>query len=286
LAESQISAFLLPMLFNLDPLGARGVESVELAGATWTAADIRARVLAAAATDGDDSIRGFTGNDALTGGAGNDTLDGRGGEDSFAGGAGDDTFIIDSAGDTVTEAQGQGIDTVRSAISHALAANVENLTLTGRAAIDGFGNELDNVITGNREANLLLGGAGNDRLSGGLGKDTLSGGEGNDVLHGGRGADILAGGAGNDLLTGGKGADSFVFTGAIGADVITDFRGGEDAGDTLQLDLGEAYDSFAEVIAAASQSGGNTVLDFGSLGTVTLTGVTLSKLAADDFVFR
>jgi hypothetical protein len=33
LAERQISAFLLPMLFNLDPLGARGVESVELAGA-------------------------------------------------------------------------------------------------------------------------------------------------------------------------------------------------------------------------------------------------------------
>ncbi len=255
------------MLFNLDPLGARGVESVELAGATWTAADIRARVLAAAATDGNDRIKGFTGNDALTGGAGNDTLDGRGGEDSFAGGAGDDTFIIDSAGDTVTEAHGQGIDTVKSAVSHALAANVENLTLTGRAAIDGFGNELDNVITGNREANIL------------------AGGEGNDVLDGRRGDDILAGGAGNDRLTGGTGADSFVFTGAIGADVITDFRAGKGVGDTLQLDLGEAYDSFAEVIAAASQSGGNTVLDFGSLGTVALTGVALTKLVADDFVF-
>jgi hypothetical protein len=31
--------------------------------------------------------------------------------------------------------------------------------------------------------------------------------------------------------------------------------------------------------------GGNTVLDFGRLETVTLTGVALSKLAADDFVF-
>jgi hypothetical protein len=27
------------------------------------------------------------------------------------------------------------------------------------------------------------------------------------------------------------------------------------------------------------------VLDFGSLGTVTLTGVALTKLVADDFVF-
>jgi hypothetical protein len=56
-------------------------------------------------------------------------------------------------------------------------------------------------------------------------------------------------------------------------------------GNTLQRDLGEAYDSFAEAVAAASQSGGNTVLDFGSPGTVTLTGVALTKLVADEFVF-
>ena len=48
-------------------------------------------------------------------------------------------------------------------------------------------------------------------------------------------------------------------------DVMTTFRTGKREGHTLRLDLGEAYDSFAEVIAAASQSGGKTVLDFGSL---------------------
>ena len=56
-------------------------------------------------------------------------------------------------------------------------------------------------------------------------------------------------------------------------------------GKTLRCDLGEACDSFAEAIAAASRSGGNTVLDFGSHGTVTLTGVELTKLAADNFMF-
>jgi hypothetical protein len=32
-------------------------------------------------------------------------------------------------------------------------------------------------------------------------------------------------------------------------------------------------------------AGANTVLDFGGLGPVTLTGVAPAKLAADDFVF-
>ena len=52
-----------------------------------------------------------------------------------------------------------------------LAANVENLTLTGSAAINGTGNTLANVITGNTAGNRLDGGAGNDSLLGGLGDD-------------------------------------------------------------------------------------------------------------------
>ena len=62
-----------------------------------------------------------------------------------------------------------------------LAANVENLTLTGAEAINGTGNELANVLTGNTGANTLTGGAGNDTLDGGAGADTLIGGVGNDL---------------------------------------------------------------------------------------------------------
>ena len=62
-----------------------------------------------------------------------------------------------------------------------LAANVENLTLTGTLAINGTGNVLDNVISGNGAANTLTGGAGNDSLDGGAGNDTMIGGTGNDV---------------------------------------------------------------------------------------------------------
>jgi hypothetical protein len=96
-----------------------------------------------------------------------------------------------------------------------------------------------------------------------------------------------AGATGEELRPRGAGDDTFIIdsAGEIGTNMIADFRASHGAGDTLRLDLSDAYDSFAEVIIAASQSGGNTVLDFGSLGTVTLTGVALAKLVADDFVF-
>ena len=53
-----------------------------------------------------------------------------------------------------------------------MGANLENLTLTGTAAVNGTGNELDNTITGNTGNNILNGGAGVDTLIGGAGNDT------------------------------------------------------------------------------------------------------------------
>ena len=61
---------------------------------------------------------------------------------------------------------------VQSAVSYTLGANVENLILTGTAAINGTGNALANILTGNAGANILDGGAGADTMSGGLGNDT------------------------------------------------------------------------------------------------------------------
>lgn len=100
----------------------------------------------------------------------------------------DETFTLtlssptNAALGTQTAATTTITDTLTAAVTTTLAANVENLTLTGAAAINGTGNAGNNVITGNTANNLLNGVGGDDTLNGGAGLDTLTGGAGNDVF--------------------------------------------------------------------------------------------------------
>jgi hypothetical protein len=64
-------------------------------------------------------------------------------------------------------------DTLTASVTTTLSANVENLTLTGTAVIDGTGNVRANVIKGNSGNNVLKGGGGLDVLTGMGGNDTF-----------------------------------------------------------------------------------------------------------------
>jgi parallel beta-helix repeat protein len=109
----------------------------------------------------------------LKGEAGHDTLNGGAGADSMEGGDGNDVYYVSIIGDLVVEkSTGSlgGIDTVYSSIDYTLAANVENLILTGTAA-RGTGNILSNILTGNAYNNVLNGVGGADQMKGGNGND-------------------------------------------------------------------------------------------------------------------
>ena len=138
-----------------------------------------------------DEIWGFQGDDLLKGGGGDDYLNGGTGIDTMYGGTGDDSYNVDNVNDQVVEYEDQGNDTISAQVTYSLnyALQVENLTLTGSADIDGYGNALDNVIKGNSGDNALWGLDGHDHLYGGAGDDYLNGGASYDVMYGGTGDD-------------------------------------------------------------------------------------------------
>lgn len=182
---------------------------------------------------GDNLLRGNAGNNRLDGGAGNDTM---------IGGAGNDTYVMDQRGDKVVELAGQGHDHIISALSFDLrrSAHVEDLTLTGKAALRGIGNDLDNVIRGN---------AGDNVLNGGRGNDTLHGGAGNDILRDMGGSDVMIGGAGND--------NYFI----------------DSAGDRIIEYRGQGHDRVISSVSFELRRHGQHLEDLNLTGTANLKGV-------------
>jgi Ca2+-binding RTX toxin-like protein len=197
---------------------------------------------------GDDYLTGTADHDLIYGFGGNDELDGGAGNDTMFGGSGDDIFHVDMVyRDWIKELPGEGVDLVYATHNYSLkhsAPGVENLTLIGLAAINGVGNDLDNVITGNDRSNRLYGMGGSNTLIGGKGGDRYfvmssgdhvieSVGEGVDTVHswapdftlgenierlqlmgsdninatGSQGVDHIRGNAGHNRIAGGAGED-------------------------------------------------------------------------------
>ena len=232
-----------------------------------------------------NTLTGNTANNTLNGGNGNDILNGGAGIDTLIGGLGNDTYIVDNVGDIVTETStiATEIDTVNSSVTYTLSANVENLTLTGTANINGTGNTLANSLTGNNGNNILTGNAGNDVLTGNGGSDILVGGTGNDTLNLGlndRVSDLVryASGDGTDTINQFiKGIDKLAFTGINFIDVNV-------SGSNTQLRLSDGIQSNANfgtgtLLATITGVTGFTVTELG------LDGTNLDPSNAATFLF-
>jgi Ca2+-binding RTX toxin-like protein len=172
-----------------------------------------------------DILNGFAGSDLLEGGDGDDSLTGGSGFDTMMGGTGNDSYEVTDAGDVVTEAVGEGIDTIWTSVNYALinTSEVENLFYGGTGNFTGSGNDGDNQIVGRAGNDVLNGGGGNDTLNGEGGNDILNGGAGGDTLNGGTGIDSLTGGSGADAMFGGTGNDSYEVTETV--DVVQENTG-------------------------------------------------------------
>jgi trimeric autotransporter adhesin len=231
--------------FTYDLSGIANVENLTLTGTAAINGTGNTLDNIITGNTGDNTLNGNEGKDVLDGGAGNDILDGGLGADTMKGGLGGDIYIVDNIGDIVIELVDQGVDLVESSITYTLGANVENLNLTGAAAINGTGNALNNFMVGNSASNTLNGGLGNDNLFGEAGDDTLDGGAGNDTLNGGADNDNIKGGLGNDTLNGGTGNDTL--DGGFGNDTMAGGEGDDIyivdvAGDTVTEAAGEGTD--------------------------------------------
>ena len=232
---------------------------------------------------GSDLIIGGAGNDLLFGNTGNDTLSGGTGNDTLSGGKGDDTLAGNEGNDTLKGGAGTDIADYRTDNSTGATTGITASLALGVVTDTTGGTDTLVSIEGIHGSNY------NDSITGDSADNSLTGEGGNDAINGGAGNDRIDGGIGNDTLTGGAGNDEFVFQGPsplaapglVENDTITDFVAG--AGTDDRIDLHMSGTTFTDLMAMTTQVGADTVIQYASGQSITLTNVLKTDLHQDDF---
>lgn len=205
-------------------------------------------------TDGNDTLRGTSVTDRIDGGLGDDTIDGGRGDDEITGGAGNDTLSGGAGNDVFLVGEDSGLDQYEGGDGFdTIRGGSGNDTIR----LDGFGAAAAiEAIDGAGGSDLVLGSEGADLFDFSavvlLGDVTLHGGGGDDVISGSWGDDRIDGGSGNDVLDGGPGDDTFLLSGAWGADRVVDVEG-------VNTVLFSAEVSLSDL--TVSQSGDDLIID-------------------------
>jgi hypothetical protein len=102
---------------------------------------------------------------------------------------------------------------------------------------------------------------------------------------GGSSGTAQLGSSGNDILSGTAGIDNFTFLADFANDTINGFNATGVVHDIVNFHTNPVVNSFASVLANASQSGGDVVISQGSASSLTLTDVQKTNLVASNFTF-
>ncbi len=207
---------------------------------------------------GFENLRGGDGNDTLTGDASANTISGANGDDTIVGGLGDDVLNGGGNIDTVSYAHATGAVTVNLALGFATGAD-------GNDKLSQFEN-----IIGSKYNDVLIG-------ANNFATTHLIGGDGNDRLVAGRSDNLLEGGVGNDIY-------EFAFDDFSAKAKIVGFEAGTGIGDVIRVM--DTYVDFATLMSNATDVGADTVIKFDFFDALTIVGVTISQLKADDFAFN
>jgi Ca2+-binding RTX toxin-like protein len=256
-----------------------------------------------------DTLNGSSGADRMYGNGGDDKINGNGGADKAYGGDGKDTM---SGGDGHDLMSGNdGNDRVDGGTGNdTLTGDDDNDTILG-----GEGNDL---IFGGDDKDTITGGAGNDSLSGGSGNDqfVIGLGDGKDVVfdfrpghweyddHRDHGNDNNHGGSSGGWYYWGDDNDHHGSSaGSSWASILSNYfgYGGSssssynsyssynnhrewEAGDTIRISP-SVYGSFSDLMAHAKQTWYGVVVTDDDGSSLTLMGVNLRSLNAEDFLF-
>ena len=259
-------------------------------GTSLDFAQISERVIAEAATDGEDAIYGFLQANTLDGGAGDDLLVGREGGDTYIFGAGYGLDILEDE-DLSVKLFGAPDDTLRftddlrwTDFDYIREGSSDTLTMMVSGTDDGVIFK-DNLRTGVFQGFINL-----------IEKIEFDDGtvwdytqllqtyidqaktDGDDTIYGFLTADTLDGGMGNDRLEGFGGADTYIYGQDYGDDVVVDIGSG-DGTQIIQDTVFEDVDSidFANSLIERLNSTGDTLV----MQDIAYTDVTVSRSGLD-----